>query len=283
LCFGLLGVPAWAQVTDPEITKGIKQVEDGDYDAAILTLDNAARHLSTDPSKAKDLSQAYLYLGIAYVGKGHDAAAKAKFREAIAQIKDLTLSPDKYPPKVIDVFEAAKEEEAKSPTAKAPEKKGGSHTALYVLGGVAVAGGIGIAAASGGGSSGTTTTTTLPNLTKSYGPIGLAYADYCFSQPYTFFANRPGTFSANITWKESYAILAMYLFDNANDFSNGTNPVAQSNQTSNTAASLTQNVTGTASTPKEYWLGICHTGNSCNNVSSCSATFTLTVTCPCNP
>src|SRR6187401_918166 len=48
---------AGAQVTDLDVAKGIKQVDDGDYDAAILTLDTAARHLATDPAKSRDLSQ----------------------------------------------------------------------------------------------------------------------------------------------------------------------------------------------------------------------------------
>jgi len=104
-------VLAQSAATDAEVQRGTRQVEDGDYDAAIVTLDAAARRLTADPSRARDLSQAYLYLGIAYIGKGHEAAAKAKFREAVAQIKDLTLSPDKFPPKVIDLFEAARAEE----------------------------------------------------------------------------------------------------------------------------------------------------------------------------
>jgi hypothetical protein len=115
---------------DPDVAQGIQQVEEGDYDAAILTLDNAARRLSADPKKTRELSQAYLYLGVAYVGKGHEAAAKAKFREAVTQIRELTLSPDKFPPKVIDLFEAAREEVAKAPApapapAAAPVREGG--------------------------------------------------------------------------------------------------------------------------------------------------------------
>jgi len=134
--------------SDTEVTRGIKQVEDGDYDAAILTLDTAARRLSSDPSRSRDLSQAYLYLGIAYVGKGHEAAAKAKFREAVKQMKDLSLSPEKYPPRVIDLFEAAKDEAAKSAAAPvvpaAPVKKGGGGSKKGVL-----IGGLGLAAAGG--------------------------------------------------------------------------------------------------------------------------------------
>src|SRR3954470_10024789 len=101
---------AQSPAVDTDLARGIRQVEDGDYDPAIFTLDAAAQRLKGDPARVRDLSQAYLYLGIAYIGKGHEAAAKAKFREAVAQIKDLTLSPDKFPPKVIDLLEAAREE-----------------------------------------------------------------------------------------------------------------------------------------------------------------------------
>lgn len=140
-------LPAQQAASDPDVLKGIQQVEDGDYDAAILTLDNAARRLAADPTKSKELSQAYLYLGIAYVGKGHEAAARAKFREAVKQLKDLSLSPEKFPPRVIDLFEAAKEEEAQKAAAQpapqtAQKKKGGGKKGLILVGaGVAAAGG----------------------------------------------------------------------------------------------------------------------------------------------
>jgi hypothetical protein len=153
LCLGLatgLAIvpgPVGAQqaASDPEVVKGVKQVEEGEYDAAILTLDNAARRLAADPAKSKDLSQAYLYLGVAYVGKGHEAAAKAKFREAVKQLKDLSLSPEKFPPRVIDLFEAAREEQSKSAgspaSGKPAGKGGGSKKGLLIGGAVAVAGG----------------------------------------------------------------------------------------------------------------------------------------------
>ena len=112
-----VSVPAlFAQppATDPDVAKGMRQVDEGDYDAAIVTLDAAARRLSTEPAKTRQLSQAYLYLGIAYVAKGHEAAARAKFRDALAQVKDLSLSPDQFSPKIIDLFEAAKEESVRT-------------------------------------------------------------------------------------------------------------------------------------------------------------------------
>jgi hypothetical protein len=160
-CLGVaLAVPAAAQAPaagDPEVARGIQMVEDGDYDAAILTLDNATRRLATQAPRTRELSQAYLYLGVAYVGKGHEAAAKAKFREAVMQLHDLTLTPDKFPPKVIDLFEAAREEVQRAPqpsptpaaaaapaaATAAPARKGGGGKKVLIIGalGAAAAGG----------------------------------------------------------------------------------------------------------------------------------------------
>jgi hypothetical protein len=136
------------------VADGIRLVEEGDYDLAIVTLDRAVQRLTEDPEQTRVLSYAYLYLGIAYLGKGHEAAAKAKFKEAIAQIKDMTLSPEDYPPKVIDLFEAAREdarESAPDIEGEAPvEKKGGSNKTLILLGaGGAAAAGLAVAMSGG--------------------------------------------------------------------------------------------------------------------------------------
>ena len=158
--------PAQPWASDDEVARGIQLVEEGDYDTAIVTLDRAARRLAESPDHARVLSYAYLYLGIAYLGKGHEAAAKAQFREAIGQVTDLSLSPEEYPPKVINLFEAAREEsretttepEAVAPPAEGvltPEKKEGSKMPLILVGaGGAAAAGIGVAMA--GGESGET-------------------------------------------------------------------------------------------------------------------------------
>ena len=205
-----LTAPAQAAL-DAEVAKGMALVDDGDYDAAILALDAAARRLAQDPKKTQDLSQAYLYLGIAYMGKGHEAAAKAKFKEAVAQIKDLTLSPDKFPPKVINAFEAAKAEAgqataaaATSPEAAPPEKKkkGGGGKAILIIGGVAAAAGVAVAAGGGGGgSSAATTTTTLPRDTRNRldfsGTLPNSGGTY---DCYQAVATQPGTLEARLSW-----------------------------------------------------------------------------------
>ena len=78
------------------------------------------------------------------------------------QIKDLTLSPDKFAPRVIDLVEAAKAEArttaAGAKPAAAPAKKGGGSKKLLIFGGLGVAAAGGAALAlKGGGDSGCNT------------------------------------------------------------------------------------------------------------------------------
>lgn len=145
---------------DAEVAKGIKQVEDGDLDEAIFTLDAAVRRLSADPSRARELGQAYLYLGIAYLGKGQETLARARFRDAVRQARDLSLNPDQFSPKVIELLEAAKKEaaaaaaptQAATPPAAEPvpaPRKGGSKLPKVLLGGAAVAAGAVVLSRSG--------------------------------------------------------------------------------------------------------------------------------------
>src|SRR5512132_415536 len=110
LVVGMPALHAQTAPTDAEVQKGIREVENGDYDTAILTLDTAARRIAKDPARAGDLSQAYIYLGLSYVAKGREAAARAQFREALLRARDLTLSPEKFPPQVIDLFEATRQD-----------------------------------------------------------------------------------------------------------------------------------------------------------------------------
>lgn len=240
---------------DPDVLKGIALVEEGDYDGAIVTLDKAAQRLAAAKSQPNDLSQAYLYLGIAYVGKGHEAAAKAKFKEALGQIRDLTLSPDRFPPKVINTFEEAKEEAGKAAPAQAAatakptqatEKKGGSGKILLIVGGLAAAGGIAAAAAGGGGgssSSSAPTTTTQPPDPRRVETFSGTLCSYesrntCdYYRIYDIVVTTGGTLDASVTWGDSTVLFTMRLTDqNYQD-------VANSNRITNTNSTLTAAVT----------------------------------------
>jgi hypothetical protein len=166
-----------ADVVDTDLTNGVRQAQEGDFENAVVTLDGVVRRLSGQPSRAKDLARAYTYLSIAYLGLSQEQTAKAKFLEAWKTDRDMSLSPREFPPRILEFFEKAREEakltspRAATPlpsprpaAARAPEpKKKGSKT-VPILIGVAVLGGVGVAVAAGGGggSNNVTPTTTLP-------------------------------------------------------------------------------------------------------------------------
>jgi hypothetical protein len=212
---GLAGAVALAAepTPDPEIAKGISEVSDGDYDGAILTLDRAVRRLASNPNKMRDLAQGYLYLGIAYAGKGHEAAARARFREAVGQMGDLTLSPDQFPPKIIDLFEAAKEEVRRTaspavqpkapPSAETkvapapPAKKGGSKKKWFLIGGGGV-GAVALLAAAAGNKNDTDNNTTPKEPITEHRQGDLTPEDHY--RPFPFGPFPAGPWEAKVTW-----------------------------------------------------------------------------------
>jgi hypothetical protein len=246
-------------------------VEEGDYDAGILTLDNAARRLAGDPARTRELSQAYLYLGIAYLGKGHEAAARAKFRDALGQLRDLVLSPEKFPPKVIDLFEAAREETRRAAPAAAPgtpaaapaatpaPRKGGSKKGLILIGvGGAAAAGAALALGGGGGSSAPRDARQTKTFTGT-----LPTNDY---RGYEIVASANGTLEATVTWTGAGAVLTMLVQQHNPPYTT----IGGSNRINDTTAQLTVPVTG----PTEYDLIV-------SNFSNGNATsFTVTVKHP---
>jgi hypothetical protein len=267
----LVGPPSPAAqklAADPDVTEGVRLVETGDYDAAILTLDNAARRLAADPARVRDLSQAYLYLGIAYLGKGHEAAARAKFREAVTQVRDLTLSPEEFPPKVIDLFEAARVEAMKAPA----EKKGSSKTLLLIggVGGAAALAGIALA---GGGGGESASGSSAPAPTPTPAPVTVDDLSGFLpategSRHFPIRVQAAGTVLAELSWTAppgQPVELVMQLKDAAG------RDLALSNRTTPSAAVLRADVV-----PQEYDLSVFY-GPECRG---CEAQFRLLVTHP---
>ena len=272
---------AQSEVKDPEVAKGIKAVDDGDYDLAIFTLDSATRRLAADP-RHPDLPQAYVALGVAYVGKGAEAAAKAKFREALKQMRDLALSADKYPTKVINLFEAARDEVrlesgdapasgpaarptvASAPAAPAAPSKGGgggSGKLLLIGGGVAVAGAaVALAAGGGGGDSNGTAggTRTFANEVVVFGG----------GRDFVVDVKGSGTLTARCTWNQEGVMLSMYLVDLANPGQ----VLKDAGQTGTRELTLSQAVTNGS-----YRISVTNSSGAGPRVDT---TFTLTVTLP---
>lgn len=281
-------LPAQQPPEDPEVAKGVREVEEGELDAGIFTLDAAARRLAANPAGRRELGRAYLYLGIAFVGKAQETLAKARFRDALQQQGGLSLSPDQFPPKVIALFEAARQElgqasaatlPAASPAAQStppPEKKKGSKLPLILLG-VGGAAAAGIAVAAGGGSSGAPTGRTSPTPTvDTRRTLGLAPEVLTLAQGRKELEVTPtaaGTLDAMISWQEATANLVLYLDDAA-----GGQSIVVSERS--LAPGRTRQISA-AVTPRLYRVGVLHcTGGCPGPVSTSNATFTLQVKVP---
>lgn len=153
-----------AAASDTEVVKGIAEVDSGDYDAAILRLDAAARRLAGRADKRADFIQASIYLGVAYLGTGHETSTRGRFRDALALDGTLRLSPAQFSPRVIEQFEKAREEvPAAAATAATARRGGGGKTALIIGAGAAAAGGAALALGGGGGGGNGTPATTTPS------------------------------------------------------------------------------------------------------------------------
>jgi len=121
---------------------GIRQVDKGNFEAALLTLDTVIRGLLEEGAESTELADAYVYLGVVYAGLGQEGLAKRKFRLAIQQEPGLRLTPDRFSAKVIRVFDAAREAETAAVALQDEVKKGRGKGGwiLLGLGGAAAAG-----------------------------------------------------------------------------------------------------------------------------------------------
>ncbi len=131
-----------AATAQADLAKGARQARAGDYEEALLTLDAVARRLVAEPGRSKDLSQAYLYLGVAYVGLGQERLATPKFKLALEQDPELRLSPEEFPRNVLRSFEAARSATAESEKLRdeASRPHGRKGLLLLGLGGAGAAG-----------------------------------------------------------------------------------------------------------------------------------------------
>jgi S1-C subfamily serine protease len=95
---------------DAAVARGVRQVEEGDLQGGLETLDGAVRRLSATPPAGDDLALAHLFMGVAYAGLDQDKAAHASFREALRRRRDLALDPQRFPRRTLRLFEEAQGE-----------------------------------------------------------------------------------------------------------------------------------------------------------------------------
>jgi tetratricopeptide (TPR) repeat protein len=73
------GLAAISVPLDPDVAEGVRRVENGEFESGIAALDAAARRLiaAGGTTMSPQLAQAYLYLGIAYMGRSQQERLKA--------------------------------------------------------------------------------------------------------------------------------------------------------------------------------------------------------------
>ena len=140
---------------EPTLKVGIQQVDEGDFQAALVTLDSVIQRLTPEADAHRpELTQAHLYQGVALVGLGQEERAKAAFREALGLDPALRVAKGQFPDRVVRVFDAARTGKSKSvmqrpkPTAK---RAGiGALGIAAIVGGAVAAGGAAVVASGGG-------------------------------------------------------------------------------------------------------------------------------------
>ncbi|HUK86312.1 MAG TPA: hypothetical protein VLT85_01495 [Terriglobales bacterium] len=172
--------PDQAPPTTPEPTlqAGVSQYDEGDIAGSVFTLETVIRSLAVEPeAHAKDLSQAYLYRGAAFVRLSQEENAKGSFAAALQYDKDLRITEEKWPPRVVRVFEAARAGKTKSvllPPSHVAKKAGiGALGIAGIVGGaLAVGGGVAVASHSSSQPQPTPTPTPVPTPTPAlFSPI----------------------------------------------------------------------------------------------------------------
>ncbi len=110
-----------AQVEDVSqlLARGLELYHQGDFTSAITVLTSAKDVLSAQrPLPIDDLVNTFILLGVAYVGSNDLRSASGMFQSALLQKPDVALSTAEYSPRVISIFEQARNEVAGSLTVR---------------------------------------------------------------------------------------------------------------------------------------------------------------------
>lgn len=148
LAFALAGAPAWPQepTGEQEAADGIRQVKEGDFEKAVVTLDSAVGRLEGRPERERLLVQVLVQFGVALVALDQNEPARARFRRALTIDPKLRLGPEAFSPKVILVFEQTRAEFERQ---HGDSGKGGGSKALVIVGAAAAVAGVALAVSGG--------------------------------------------------------------------------------------------------------------------------------------
>lgn len=214
ILMALAGGDAFAQPAEAtaDLALGIRQVEEGELETAVVTLGSVVSALSGKQGREKELSVAHLYLSMAHLGLSEWEVAKANMRLAWRTDRALRLDPKQFPPRLLQLYEEIKREDgdatrapsastAEPPRANARSRKGHSKAILMAgagLGGAALT--VGILALPCCTNEGDRRTDTFPFTLSRANPNSSVVVGPVRA--------RPGTFTVTLAFSGDYVILA---------------------------------------------------------------------------
>jgi len=161
--------PGLAAPADPQLDQGMRQVQEGELQPGIATLEGVVQRLEHTAAARHEVALAHVWIAIARLGLNQSNLARTSMAAAVQADPTLSLGADEFPPQVVLLFEDVRSQAASvaaAPSAAPAAKKKGGGKGLLIGGAVAVVGG-GAALAAGGGGGGSVTTTTVPVTTAA--------------------------------------------------------------------------------------------------------------------
>ena len=183
----LLTGPGVAQAapisTEQALAIGISQLDEGDVEAALITLTSLVEGLQAEGASGREMAPARAYLGLAHLQANRLEQAVAEVQRACRDDPGFSPSPDRFPPLLLERCQEARAAPAPSPpprpavetpevetptretpTQETPVRKAGGRKLWPIVLGAGAAAGVAVAVAAGGGgtASPATSTTTMP-------------------------------------------------------------------------------------------------------------------------
>lgn len=132
--------------SEPSVRDGVRQVDEGDLQGAVVTLTDALKRMDAAQAPDKERALGYVYLGMAQLGLGQEDPARASLRYAWGLNQGAGLDPKLFPPRVVRLYdEVGADVRARTRVTK-------SSRSLAILG-TAAGVGLGAVALAAGGSS----------------------------------------------------------------------------------------------------------------------------------
>jgi hypothetical protein len=112
LVISVVAAPLPAAQQHPGLATGIRQVQEGDIEAAAVTLSRAAEELIESGSQDAELARTLAYLALVHQGLGEADVARADMVEAVRHDPALQLDPSQFPPRLLQLLAEVRKDQS---------------------------------------------------------------------------------------------------------------------------------------------------------------------------